>query len=132
MASCGGFGSCAGNAQMASQARTAAFGSVSDKELCMAAKLADACYSAQPAPICNEETSYTSLTLAEDATTYFSFPGSRNAQAWSINALSDMRPLGAWAERLPGFEGLPQLAHRVKRQPQAEHSKLKLRHITRK
>ena len=80
----------------------------------MAAKLAHACYRAQPAHGCNEETKYTALTMEDPATTYFSFPGSHNAQDWKTNALNDMKPLSAWAKRLPDLSNLPQLAHQVR------------------
>ena len=48
----------------------------------MATKLAQACYKAQPAPGCSEETKYSAVAMADPATTYFAFPGSHNAQDW--------------------------------------------------
>ena len=101
------------------------FGSINDKELCMAAKLAHDCYKDNPAPSCKEETKFTPLTMADTATTYFSFPGSHNAQDWKTNALNDMRPLSAWADHLPDFADRPQLAHQV--EPLAQEAVLKQR-----
>ena len=89
------------------------FGSITDGELRMAAKLAHDCYRAKPAPNCKEETKFTPLTMSDLATTYFSFPGSHNAQDWRTNAMNDMRPLSAWADRLPDLADRPQLAHQV-------------------
>ena len=89
------------------------FGSINNKELGMAAKLAHICYKAQPAPGCNEETKYTAVPMADSATTYFAFPGSHNAQDWKTNALNDMKSLSAWAKRLPDLSSLQQLAHQV-------------------
>ena len=84
----------------------------------MAAKLAQASYEAQPAANCKEETKFTTLSMADLATTYFSFPGSHNAQDWKTNALNDMKPLSAWAKRLPDLNDRPQLAHQVERHNQ--------------
>lgn len=75
-------------------------------------KLAIASYTTQPAPDCKEETKYTMLTTKNPSTTYFAFPGSHNAEDWKTNALITMRPLSAWADRLPDLEALPQLAHK--------------------
>ena len=80
----------------------------------MATKLARACYKAQPAPGCNEETKFTAMAMADPATTYFAFPGSHNAQDWKTNALNDMKPFCAWAKRLPDLSNLQQLAHQVR------------------
>ena len=94
-------------------AAVSAFGSITDKELGNAVKLACACYKELPASGCKEETKFTKFFVPDPATTYFAFPGSNNAQDWQTNALTDMRPLKAWADRLPGLKGLPQLAHQV-------------------
>ena len=79
----------------------------------MATKLAHACYKAQPAAGCNEETKYSAVAMADPATTLFAFPGSHNAQDWKTNALNDMKPLSAWANRLRDLSNLPQLAHQA-------------------
>ena len=61
------------------------FGSVSDKELCVAAKLASDGHKVRPAPCCKEETKYARLTV-ESMTRdqYFIFPGATTPRTGSL------------------------------------------------
>ena len=94
-----------------------AFGSISKGELSIAARLAEQAYmqdSCRPLPGCREDSKYVRITASESrATTYFAFPGSHNAGDWQVNALHSMKPLSAWADRLPDLAKLPEPAHQV-------------------
>ena len=62
-----------------------------------------------------KESKYVTLTMAGAATEYFAFPGAHNSEDWKLIARRDMKPLSAWAIRLPDLRHFHQLAHQVER-----------------